>query len=156
MHHRRLLVMTVLVGLVAALLLVAGAASARDGKSGFEIVVYPQGDVLIDQGWAFQDLMESLDGEALGWDGGTCVSVDPDPAVDDMYMCEMVFDFPDGDVVAAGAFSITEYIEGDSVFAVTGGSGAFRYVRGEVLVIPTADFSSAQVIFRVTGNTVRY
>lgn len=152
----RFVMTAVLTALVAGVMLTASIATANDRGGGFEIVVFPVGDVPIDQGWVFQDRMETLDGEYLGWDGGPCVSVDADPAVDDRYMCEMVFDFPDGDIVAMGAFSLTEYIEGDAVFAVVGGSRAFRNVRGEVLVIPAEDFSSAQVIFRIIGNTVQY
>ncbi len=155
---RRAVVVAVLLTLVAGILITAGVAVARDGRTGFEIDVFPvlEADIPIDQGWVLQDRMESLEGEVLGWDGGTCVSVDPDPLVADRYMCELVFHFPHGDIVAAGAFSIPEWLAGDTVFAVTGGSGAFRFVRGDVQVIPTPDLSSSRVVFRVTGNHVSY
>ena len=157
MQYRRLVVLIVLVMVAGVVVATASVATAREGGPGFEVVAIPvQGDVPIDQGWVLQDRMETTDGEVLGWDGGSCISVDPDPLVDDRYMCELVMHFPDGDIVAVGSFSIPEFIEGDTVFAVTGGSGAFRFVQGDVQVIPEEDFSSSRVIFRVTGNTVRY
>lgn len=93
MLGRRVVIVAVLAALVAGLVPTAGDASAKDRRTGFEVVAIP--------------VLESLDGEVLGWDGGTCVSVDPDPLVDDKY-------------------------------------------------IPEEDFSTSQVMFRITGNSMTY
>jgi hypothetical protein len=159
---RRIFTVVLLTLLVAGLIATAGAAygvGGNKGGGGFEIIAIPQPehDVYYDWGWTFQDAIETTAGEPIdGWDGGQCVNLDADPEAIDKYTCNLVFHLPDGDITAAGPFDINEYSAGRSVFAVTGGTGAFRNIRGEVEVLPAADWSRARVVFRVMGAAAGY
>ena len=161
MGMRRIFTVALLTLMVAGLIATAGAAyGTGDSRGGgFEIIAIPQlhEDVYYDWGWTFQDAIETTDGEPIdGWDGGRCVNLDSDPEAIDRYMCELVFRLPDGDITAAGPFDVNEFGNGGSVFAVTGGTGAFRNIRGDVTVMPAADFSSSRVVFRVMGAAAGY
>ena len=64
--------------------------------------------------------------------------------------------FPDGSITVNGDINMGEYLEGDAVMAVTGGTGAFRHISGEVALIPEADFSYSTLIFKVKNAGARY
>lgn len=136
----------------------AGVASgASQGSGTFTLVAIVDTEFEpIDRGFTWTDRLETTDGVAVdGWDGGRCMSLVADTEVANRYMCEMVVQLPEGDIVTAGAFDLGA--GEDIVFAVTGGSGSFRNVRGEVEVKPVPDTDDrAFVIFRLRGASVRY
>ncbi len=161
MSVRRTFTVALLTLMVAGLIATAGAAygTGENRGGGFEIIAIPQveHDVYYEWGWTFQDRMETTDGVPIdGWDGGQCVNLDADPEALDKYMCHLVFRLPEGDITAAGPIGFDEFAAGDTVFAVTGGTESFRNIRGEVAVIPAADFSSSRVVFRVMGAAAGY
>lgn len=159
MGMRRIFTVVLLTLMVAGLIATAGAAygTGETRGGGFEIIAVPQleHDVYYDWGWTFQDAFETTDGEPIGWGGGQCVNLDADPEAIDS-MCHLVIRLVDGDITAAGPIDMNEFGDGGSVFAVTGGTGEFRNIRGEMKVMPSADWSTSRVVFRVMGAGAGY
>lgn len=133
-----------------------GTGESRGG--GFEIIAVPQADqdVDYDWGWPFQHAFETTDGEPIGSGGGQCVNLDADPEATDKYTCDLVFRLPEGNITAAGPIAFDEFYAGQTVFAVAGGTGSFRNIRGEVAVFPSADASHSRAVFRVMGAAAGY
>ena len=154
MRLRKTLLVVVLLAMVGGLLATTGIAFGGSERSEFAVVavIQPEHDVLTERGWTFQDALETVHGDPIdGWDGGRCTNLDADDEATDKYMCELVFDLPRGTITAEGPFDINEWIGGESIFAVTGGTGAYRHIRGEVSVQPEPNLTYSLVVFRVTG-----
>jgi len=135
----------------------SGKLDRSDDRATFTLVAIPETvNVPIERGITFTDRLETTGGAPIeGWDGGRCVNLNPDPEVLSQWMCELVFHLPEGDIVSAGPFDLTGT---DIVFAVTGGTGAFRNARGEVEVVsvPGAEDEKAFAHFRLLGATANY
>jgi len=159
MRIRRVLI--VLVAVVCLLVGVMAAASAARGNNGghqFEVLVIPNADteVYYDWGWTLFEELTTTDGEHLGWSGGPCFNLSGDLEVLENFVCDFGMAFPDGDITVNGAISLAEWSEGETIMAVTGGTGAFRHISGEVAIIPAEDFSYSTLVFKVKNAGVRY
>jgi hypothetical protein len=64
--------------------------------------------------------------------------------------------FPDGDITVNGALNINERIEGETVVSVTGRTGAFSNISGEVAIIPADDWSYSTLVFDVKHGKTSY
>jgi hypothetical protein len=153
----------VLTVLLAAVCLVVGVmvatSSARSGGvNRFEVKVIPNLDteVYYDWGWTLLEEITTTDGEHLGWSGGPCFNLSGDPEVFENFVCDLGMQFPDGTITVNGAINMDEYLEGDTVMAVTGGTGKFRNVSGQVAIIPQEDFSYSTLIFKLKNSRARY
>lgn len=158
MRMRRILTVMVAVLMLVGALAATGAARGRDGMTRFEVNVIGNVDTEIyyDWGWTLNEHVETTDGEFLGWSGGPCMNLSPDPDVLDRYTCDLGMRLPDGDIIFGGPLDLNEWTAGETVFAVTGGTGKFRHISGEVRLIPAEDFSYSRLIFRVKGACARY
>ena len=159
MRMRRVLI--VLVAVVCLLVGVMAATSAARGNNGghqFEVLVIPNLDteVYYDWGWTLFEEITTTDGEHLGWSGGPCFNLSGDPEVFEHFVCDFGMQFPDGSITVNGDINMDEYIAGDGVMAVTGGTGAFRHISGEVAIIPEADFSYSTLVYSVKNAGARY
>ena len=56
------------------------------------------------------------------------------------------------DITVNGALNINEWIEGETVVPVTGGTGAFHNISGEVAIIPAEDSSYSTLVFQVKNG----
>jgi hypothetical protein len=151
------IVAVLLAVMVLSALAFAGVASAKASKDAgavsFTLVAHSVTFEAIERGFTFTDSIETTDGEPVdGWDGGRCLNLNPDPEVITQYLCDIVFDLPEGVITAAGAFDLTAP---SAVFAVTGGTGAFRNARGEIEVIPI-DETASYAVFRLIGASANY
>ena len=158
MRTRRILtvvaVALLLVGAVAA----TGVAGERSDGNDFEVLVVanPDAEVYYDWGWTLYEELTTTDGEHLGWSGGPCFNLSPDPEVFENFVCDLGMHFPDGTITVNGALNIDEWAVGETVAAVTGGTGAFRDISGEVAIIPSEDFTYSTLVFRVKHAKASY
>ena len=112
----------------------------------------------IERGFTWTDRVSTLEGEEIGWDGGRCINLvadvkPPQETPQDKWMCEMVFHLPDGDITTATSVDFGALATGEVetiVFAVTGGTGDFRHVTGELEVVPVSE-TEAHVHFWLDG-----
>ena len=70
------------------------------------------------------EVFNSADTQQVGTDQGSCVRI----VVGESWECSWTTFLPKGQITVQGPFSDT----GDSVLAITGGTGAYRNVRGEM------------------------
>jgi hypothetical protein len=70
------------------------------------------------------DVFNADDAQKVGTDQGSCVRL----VVGESWECSWTTFLPKGQITVQGPFSDT----GDSVLAITGGTGAYRNVRGEM------------------------
>ena len=70
------------------------------------------------------DVFNSADTKKVGTDQGSCIRM----VVGESWECSWTTFLPKGQITVQGPFSDT----GDSVLAITGGTGAYRNVRGEM------------------------
>lgn len=156
MTRTRRIVAVILAVLMLSALAFAGVAAAKGkdgGTSTFTLVARNRDYVDVDN-WAFtavDDLYES-DGQTQivgGWTGGQCVVVGENAG----YVCHMVVRLPEGDIAST---ALVEMGTTDPwMWAVTGGTGDFSNVRGE---IETEGVAPAVVnfTFRLKGATADY
>ncbi len=159
MRMRRIL--TVLVAVVCLLVgVMAATSAARGSKSAnrFDVKVFVNVDTEVYYDWGFT-LFEELtttEGEHLGWSEGVCFNLSGDPEIFEDLVCDFGMRFPDGDITVSGAINLNEFTEGDTVVPVTGGTGKFRHISGEVSIIPAEDLSYSTVVFRVKHARASY
>lgn len=157
MRMRRVSIVALLI--LAMLSVMAAAGAARDGSTGrFEVLVFanPDTELYYDWGWTLNEEVTTTDGEHLGWSIGPCMNTSPDPDVTDRYWCDLGMRLPDGDIIFGGPIDIDEWLDGETVFAVQGGTGKFRDISGEVQLIPSEDLTHSRLIFRVRGARAGY
>jgi allene oxide cyclase len=70
------------------------------------------------------DVFDGADTHQVGTDQGSCVRI----VVGESWECSWTTFLPKGQITVQGPFSDT----GDSVLAITGGTGAYRNARGEM------------------------
>ena len=70
------------------------------------------------------DVFNATDTQKVGTDQGSCIRM----VVGESWECSWTTFLPKGQITVQGPFSDT----GDSVLAITGGTGAYRNVRGEM------------------------
>ena len=159
MRMRRIPTFLVAVCLFVGVLATTGAAKGSGGANEFEVIVIPnlETEVYYDWGWTLYEELTTTDGEHLGWSGGPCFNLNPDLGDESTdFVCDFGMHFPDGAITVNGAISLTDWIDGETVMAVTGGTGKFRHVTGEVAIIPEDDFSYSTLVFRVQRAKARY
>ena len=159
MRMRRILMFSVAVCLFVGVMATASTARGSGGANEFEVKVIPNLDteVYYDWGWTLYEELTTTEGEHLGWSGGPCFNLNPelgDESTD--FVCDFGMSFPDGDITVNGAIGIIDWIEGETVMAVTGGTGKFRHISGEVAIVPAEDFSYSTLIFRVKHAKASY
>jgi len=135
---------------------VAGAASGKSSRqASFTLVAIPETQfVPIERGYTWTDRLETTKGQPIdGWDGGRCLNLNPDPDDLTQYMCDMVVRLPKGDITATVVIDVVAFEAGEEpiLFAVTGGTRAFRNARGTVEVVEFEDGTRAFAIFRLLG-----
>ena len=92
----------------------------------------------------FSNPIFDTDGNRIGRDGADCVIVriDPSepPARQQIVQCAISVQLPDGQITVQGLAQGTE-----NYFAVTGGTGAYREARGEVLARDITPLVEAEI-----------
>ena len=158
MRMRRILAVLAVVFLVVGVMATASTAWGQGGGHEFEVTVHvnPDAEVIYDWGWTMNEELTTTDGEHLGWSQAACFNLSGDPEIIEEVVCTFGMRFPDGDITVGGALSIAEWFEGDTVVPVTGGTGMFRHITGEVAIIPADDFETSTLVFRVKRAGVRY
>lgn len=158
MRMRRILIVVLVLGVMVGAMATASAANNRGGVNQFELIVIPNAEteVYYDWGWTLNETVASTEGEVLGWSGGPCMTLSADPEAFDRFYCDLGMRLPDGDIVFGGPIDLNEWLAGDTVFAVTGGTNKFRNVSGEVRIIPEEDLSSARMIFHLKNSRASY
>jgi len=91
--------------------------------------------------FVFSSGVYDTDGNRIGHDGADCVQVNPDGT----FHCVISVQLPQGEISVAGLANGP-----DNVFAVTGGTGAYRNARGEARAIDTEP-GRAEVTIRLIG-----
>lgn len=134
------------------------AARANGGVTRFEVIVVanPETEAYYDWGWTLYEEIRTTDGEHLGLGGGPCFNLSPDSEILEDAVCDLGMRFPDGTITVNGAINLTEWAAGETVMAVTGGTGKFAHVSGEVAIIPAEDFTYSRVIFYLRNAKARY
>lgn len=159
MRMRRILTFLVAVCLFVAITAAASTAQGSGGVTEFEVIVIPNLDteVYYDWGWTLYEELTTADGEHLGWSGGPCFNLNPGLGDEfEDFVCDLGMRFPDGDITVNGPIGLDDWVAGETVMAVTGGTGKFRHISGEVAIIPAEDFSYSTLIFRVKHAKAGY
>jgi allene oxide cyclase len=126
-------------GSVAALVLVVAGGLSAVGSAGltgpmrFTVVERPLSDAVTDTGPAGDSagdlltfankLYDDTNTDVVGKDQGSCIRIDPAKG---KWQCSYTSFLEGGQITVEGAFYDTR----DSLFAVTGGTGQYRNVRG--------------------------
>lgn len=71
------------------------------------------------------------EGEKVGFDGGVCTAVRVGPGESVRFQCQVTLSLPKGQITAQGLFM---FAGPPSDIAITGGTGAYRRVDGELEV----------------------
>ena len=92
----------------------------------------------------FSAAIFDTNGQRIGRDGADCVIVRIDPtappAQQQVVQCMISVQLPDGQITVQGLAQGTE-----NYFAVTGGTGAYRQARGEVLAVDIVPLVEAEI-----------
>ena len=132
---KRAIALALLAASVILVLVVNANAGAGDQHGGRTITVVEHADTdAVTNGTAGDDVgniltfgnevFNSADTQQVGTDQGSCVRI----VVGESWECSWTTFLPKGQITVQGPFSDT----GDSVLAITGGTGAYRNVRGEM------------------------
>ena len=158
MRMRRILTVLAVVCLIVGVMATAGSARGRHNQNHWEVIVLPnpEAEVNYDWGWTLYEELTTTDGEHLGWSGGPCFNLNTNPQVFEDFVCTFGMRFPDGDITVNGALNFDEYVVGETLVSVTGGTGAFRNITGEVAIIPADDFSYSTLVFNVKQGKASY
>lgn len=155
-----LTVVCLLLGVMAAGVMATTDQTSRanGGVTRFEVIVVanPETEVYYEWGWTLYEELTTTSGEHLGWSAGPCFNLSPDPEVLEDLVCDFGMRFPDGTITVNGAINLTEWAAGETVMAVTGGTGKFAHVSGEVAIIPAEDFSQGRLVFHLRNAKARY
>ena len=156
MRMRRILTVLAVACLLVGVMATTSAARGNNDVNRWEVLVLvnPETEVYYDWGFTLYEELTTLDGEHLGWSQGPCFIVDPD--IGENFVCDFGMRFPGGDITVNGAISINEYLEGETVVPVTGGTGAFRNVSGEVAIIPDESLTYSTLVFQLKNGKARY
>lgn len=139
--RNRLLAVAAAVGVGALIALAPRPAAACDTFS-LSLVERPLKDAIVDVGYPDQDSVGDLmiwantlydrdNASALGSDSGFCVRT----TVGKTWECSLSVMLADGMITAAGTA-----LDGENpVFAVTGGTGSYRHVSGEMAWLNNVD-----------------
>ena len=86
----------------------------------------------------------------IGDAGAECLTVRIDGATAVAH-CTETFRLPEGQIVAAGMLTFDVAVGGtEFTWAITGGTGAYRMARGEVIVVESNGGQNAAYEFRIT------
>lgn len=144
------------ISVVAVVLLVAGVVAAGAGSQGeepqqFTVVERPTTDTVIDIGASGDStgdlltfgnkLYDASNTDAVGRSQGSCIRIDPEKGT---WQCSYTNFLEGGSIAVEGPFFDTR----DSTFAVTGGTGVFRNVRG-VLRLHARDDGNFDFVFKL-------
>ena len=92
----------------------------------------------------FSNPIFDTDGQTIGRDGADCliVRIDPTepPARQQIVQCTISVQLADGQITVQGLAQGTE-----NYFAITGGTGAYRKARGEVLAVDIVPLQEAEI-----------
>ena len=156
MRMRRILTVLAVACLLLGVMASASAAKGNSDVNQWEVIVIanPETEVYYDWGWTLYEELTTTDGEHLGWSQGPCFNLNPE--IGENFVCNFGMRFPDGDITVNGAMSISEYVEGETVAPVTGGTGAFSNISGEVAIIPADDWSYSTLVFDVKHGKASY
>jgi allene oxide cyclase len=134
---KRLLTLTALTAAaVLVVVLAVGATGAASSGGGKRIHVFerattdtlvdlgPTGDSVGDTLTFANDVFDPRTGKKVGTDQGQCVRT----VVGTAFECSWTTFLPRGQITVEGPF----YDAGDSTLAITGGTGAYRNVRGQM------------------------
>ena len=90
------------------------------------------------------DVFNAADTQKVGTDQGSCIRM----VVGESWQCSWTTFLADGQITVEGPF----YDTGDSVLAITGGTGAYRNVRGEMeLKYPNPAGTKFDFVFHAIG-----
>ncbi len=158
MRMRRILTVLAVACLLVGVMATTSTARGNSDVTRFEVIVLPNLDteVYYDWGWTLYEELTTTDGEHLGWSGGPCFNLSGNPEVFEDLVCSFAMRLPDGDIIVNGAANMDEFAEGETVMAVTGGTGKFRNISGEVAIIPAEDFSYSTLVFNVKHAKASY
>ena len=148
---------TALAACVAAVLAAGGftalAANGSDGNGGggHVLQVVEQGEAQnvfpppsggpVGTRFVFSSGIYDTNGNRIGRDGADCVQTNPDGT----FLCSIAVTLPQGELTVQGLANGP-----DNVFAITGGTGAYRNARGDVRAVDTEP-GRAEVTIRILG-----
>ena len=132
---KRAIALALLAASAILVLVVNANAGSGDHHGGRTITVVEHADTdAVTNGTAGDDVgniltfanevFNSADTQQVGTDQGSCVRI----VVGESWECSWTTFLPNGQITVQGPFSDT----GDSVLAITGGTGAYRNARGEM------------------------
>lgn len=137
--------------LLVAGVVAAGAGSQLDDPEQFTVVERPTTDTVIDIGASGDStgdlltfgnkLYDETNTDVVGRNQGSCIRIDPAKGT---WQCSYTNFVEGGTIAVEGPFFDTR----DSVFAVTGGTGVFRDVRG-VLRLHAREDGNFDFVFKL-------
>ena len=151
---KRLLVVPALVAM-GVLTFAVASAGGSDGSGGkvIHVVEHATTDATTDTGdpgdtsgdilTFANDVFDASDATKVGTDPGYCIRI----TAPGSYECNWTTFLEDGQITVEGPFFDTS----DSVLAVTGGTGAYRNARGQMVLKARNGGTEFDFIFRVIG-----
>jgi hypothetical protein len=103
--------------------------------------------------FAFTDDISFLSkpNQIVGQHSGSCTLVRESPGNDpDIFQCEATYDLPDGQVTARGLVALPRPAGQTDAFAISGGTGKYDNLRGEVRVTKVNE-AEADYEFKTQG-----
>jgi allene oxide cyclase len=151
---KRLLVVSALVAMgVLTFAVVSAGGSGGSGGKVIHVVEHATTDATTDTGdpgdtsgdilTFANDVFDASDSTKVGTDQGYCIRI----TAPGSYECNWTTFLEDGQITVEGPFFDTS----DSVVAITGGTGAYRNARGQMVLKARNGGTEFDFIFRVIG-----
>jgi hypothetical protein len=108
---------------------------------GFRLFAQEEGKTTLGDHFVFHDDLQDADGTVVGRDAGLCTLV-----TENSYQLNVTMELPGGCITAQG------FVEDQlGLLAVTGGTGTYRQVRGDVRISQSGD-EGLDVTLRISGT----
>jgi allene oxide cyclase len=137
MRKRGAMTAAAVISATAIVLSIVSVASAGKNVTTIHVIEHATTDTVIDTGSGApgtdttgdlltfaNDIYDASDSNVVGTDQGDCVRI----VVGATWECRWVATFDDGSITVEGPFSDS----GNTVLAITGGTGAFKNARGQM------------------------
>jgi allene oxide cyclase len=137
MRKRGAMIAAAVISATAIVLSIVSVAAAGKNVTTIHVIEHATTDTVIDTGSGApgtdtagdlltfaNDLYDASDSNVVGTDQGDCVRIVPGST----WECRWVAMFDDGSITVEGPFSDA----GNTVLAITGGTGAFKNARGQM------------------------
>jgi allene oxide cyclase len=146
-------VIVLTVGLACGCGMSSAGSSTERSTSTIHVIEHAETDTTVDvgkKGDSTGDILtfhnkvfDQQDQKSVGNDLGRCIRVEAGRS----YECAWTTSLDDGQITVEGPF----YDQHDSVLAITGGTGAYRQARGEMLLRSRKGGSEFDFVFKLAG-----